>query len=146
MKFGPDKINRILSHSRHLKKLISDSNEQLAILNHIKQLLNKQLAEHCLSASYDNNRLKLFTDSTIWASRLRFQSQSLKQQLQAFGLEVTQIDVRVSLDSLQKPLPRKKPARPVLSQSASQLLIDTADSIGTPELAAALKRLAGKTR
>jgi len=147
MKFAPDRVKQILHSSRHLKKLLADGDKQQRILNLIKELLDKQVADHCQSASLTDNRLRLFTDSTIWASRLRFQSQALKQQLAAHGLNISQIDVRVSLDALQKPVPRKKPARPVLSSSAARLIMETAEGFDNdPELAAALTRLAAKSR
>ena len=144
MKNRPDKVKQILSSSPHLKRLLHNGNEQQRILNSIKQLLDKQLSAHCLSAALENGRLRVFTDSAAWASRLRFQSQQLLQQLVLQGIPVQQIDVRVSLDSLTKPAPRKKPARPVLSHSASTLLNETAESLGDSELSRALKKLAAR--
>lgn len=146
MKNRPDKVKRILSNSPHLRRLLQNGSEQHKSLDIIKKLLDKQVASHCISAAFSENRVKIFTDSAAWASRLRFQSQALLQQLKAEGYPVQQLDVRVSLDNLQKPMPKKKPAqKPVLSRSAANLLLETAEGLSDDEkLSAALKRLAAK--
>ena len=38
----------------------------------IQKQLPKQLAEHCLHAVFNNNKLMLFTDSPVWASKLLY--------------------------------------------------------------------------
>jgi hypothetical protein len=146
MKNHPDKVKRILSNSPHLRRLLQNGSEQHKALDTIKNLLDKQVASHCISAAFGEGRVKIFTDSAAWASRLRFQSQSLLQQLKTQGHPVQQLDVRVYLDNLKKPAPRKKPAnKPVLSRSAANLLLETAEGLSDDEqLSAALKRLAAR--
>jgi len=38
----------------------------------IQQQLPKQLAEHCIHTVFKNNKITLFTDSPVWASKLLY--------------------------------------------------------------------------
>lgn len=143
MKSRPKKINGILSNSHHLSKLIQISRQQEQILYTIKQLLEPQIAQHCISAHYSTQCLKLFTDSSVWASRLRFQSRSLAKQLAAHNLVTRKIDVRVIPKSLKQATFVKKmsPAHKI-SSTAAENIIQTAEILDDTELKAALKKLA----
>jgi hypothetical protein len=134
------KTDHIIKTSAHLQKLIQTSHDQQQILLKIKNLLEPQLAAHCISTYYSGQSLKLFTDSPVWASRFRFQSKNLIKKLYENHIPVHKLDVRVMPQS-RPPELRKHPARRI-SEQAAQSLIDTADSINDENLEAALRKLA----
>jgi len=134
------KTERIIKNSAHLQKLIQTSQDQKQIFLKIKELLEPQLAAHCISTHYSGQSLKLFTDSSVWASRFRFQSKSLIKKLYDIHIPVHKLDVKVIPES-RPPEPRKHPARRI-SEQAAQSLIDTADAIEDEKLEAALRKLA----
>jgi len=134
------KTERIIKNSAHLQKLIQSSHDQQQIFLKIKELLEPQLAAHCISTHYSGQSLKLFTDSSVWASRFRFQSKSLLKKLYDNHIPVHKLDVKVIPES-RPPEPRKHPARRI-SEQAAQSLIDTADSIDDEKLQAAMRKLA----
>jgi len=134
------KTERIIKNSAHLQKLIQTSQDQKQIFLKIKELLEPQLAAHCISTHYSGQSLKLFTDSSVWASRFRFQSKSLIKKLYDIHIPVHKLDVKVIPES-RPPEPRKHPARRI-SEQAAQSLIDTADAIEDERLEAALRKLA----
>ena len=147
MRSRPKATDSIISKSGHLKQLLATSKKHQKILSQIKQIFESNLhdhslAEHCVFAQLDDNHLRLFTDSSIWASRFRFQSRSLLQALNQTGLQIKKIDVRVipptSIPSFQK---HSEPAKKVSADTASNIM-DTADSINDPDLKSALQRLA----
>ena len=142
MKSRPDKTHKIISKSRHLKGLLQISRQQQQILDTIKQLLDKKLAVHCISAHYSRQCLKLYTDSSVWASRLRFQSKSLAKQLAAHDLPAHKIDVRVIPKAEERTVARKKRSAHKISADAAETIIQTADSVNDENLEAALKKLA----
>jgi hypothetical protein len=134
------KTERIIKNSAHLRKLVQTSKDQQQIFLKIKELLEPQLAAHCISTHYSGQSLKLFTDSSVWASRFRFQSKSLLKKLYDNHIPVHKLDVKVIPES-RPPEPRKHPARRI-SEQAAQSLIDTADSIDDEKLQAAMRKLA----
>ena len=140
MKYRTLKTERIIRNSAHLQKLIQTSHDQQQIYLKIKELLEPQLAAHCISTHYSGQSLKLFTDSSVWASRFRFQSKSLLKKLYENHIPVHKLDVKVIPES-RPPEPRKHPARRI-SEQAAQSLIDTADAINDEKLEAALRKLA----
>ena len=142
MKSSPKKINSIINRSQHLKNLLLISRQQEQILNSIKQLLDTQLAAHCISAHYSKQCLRLYTDSSVWTSRLRFQSKSIARQLTANGLPAHKIDVRVIPKSEKRtPANKSRSARKISGQTA-QNIAQTAGSIDDANLEAALLKLA----
>jgi len=140
-----NQAKNILTHSRHLQNLLHKCRDQQRISNIIKQLLPDQLKNHCTGANLDNNQLTIFADSSIWASRLRYESSNLKQHLGQHGLHPQTISIRVRQLPVNAVTSTKKPARPVLSTSTSSMLHQTADCLDDSALADALRRLAKHT-
>lgn len=136
------KINSIIHGSQHLNNLLQTCRQQQEILYTVKKILDQQSASHCISAHYSGQCLKIFTDSSVWASRLRFQIKSLIKKLTEAGIETHKIDVRVIPKSQpDKPLRKKRTALKVSSNTAEHIA-QTADSIEDEQLGAALKKLA----
>lgn len=142
MKYKSSRVKQILGSSQHLKKVISESQYQDKILNTIRQLLQPQLAAHCISVHYSEQSLKLFTDSSVWSSKLRFQSKKLLKDLNQNGLPTHKIDVRV-IPASSKPGPKqKKQAANQISSQTAKSVHQVAESINDNKLSEALKRLA----
>lgn len=142
MKKRTAKSAQIINRSGHLQKLLKTGQYQQEILNKIKVLLDKQLAAHCISSHYSGQCLKLFADTPVWASRLRFQSEIIKRQLSNIGIPVHKLDVKVIPPSVAKQrFHKKRHANPISLQAASTL-VETANCIDDEKLAAALKKLA----
>ncbi len=143
---SPDTARRFLTSSKHLQKLLHNSRNQIRIFNIINQLLPEQLKTHCLGANLHDKQLTLFADSSIWASRLRYESADLLLKVREKQLPATKITVRVQMAPLPKKPAKKKPAmRPVLSENTSKMLKQTADCLDDAALAESLKRLAKHT-
>jgi hypothetical protein len=119
-------------------------------LHRLDRLLGKLLDDdsklHCQVGNIRDGVLIIYSDSTAWASRLRYQAPTLLKQLQQRkGLESLQkIEFRV-LPKEEKVIKEQK-AR--LSVEASSCLSACADSIEDERLRGALQRLAAhhKTR
>ncbi len=107
------------------------------------------LAEHVRAVRYEAGTLQLEARSPAWASRARHSQQELLARLRAeacfAGLREVRIRVR---PQAQDGAPATPPAVPPtrLSTHTAQLIDSAADSIGDPQLRAALKRLSAGAR
>lgn len=120
----------ILKRGRFLKRL-----------NHlIQNLLDDDLKIHCQVGNIRDGLLILYTDSTAWASRLRYQGPALLKQLQQHkGLaSLQQIEIRVQPREEKESITRKVK----LSGEASSCLQSCAEGITDSGLKQALERLA----
>jgi hypothetical protein len=120
--------------------LLQDSvSKQNASLELVRSLLPDQLKPHCLAALIKNRRLVLFTDSPVWASRLRYFSRDLSNRLRKHGVEVEKSIIRILID--------RRPAKPErrhvrrLSKANARLLEQIAADMDDQELGSALFRL-----
>ena len=104
------------------------------------KLLDSETRLHCQVGNIRDGVLIIYIDSTAWATRLRYQTPALLQQLQQRkGLEgLHQIELRV-LPAEKKEL-IEQPAK--LSQEASSCLSACAESLEDENLSNALRRLA----
>jgi len=77
----------------------------------IQQQLPKQLAEHCLHAVCKNNKITLFTDSPVWASKLLYSRVKIIGAISAhFRDPVQGLTIRVVDNSIF--VHKKKPKKP----------------------------------
>ena len=60
-----------------LPRLIDAVTKQNATLQLVRALLPAQYASHCISVSVDGNQLSVVADSSVWANRLRFETNHL---------------------------------------------------------------------
>jgi len=125
----------LLKRARSLQRL------EQAVL----RLLPKDLDAHCSVMNLKREILILGVRSSAWAARLRFAAPELVKQLQCqLSLDVTAIDVRVIPEKIDIQPVSRKPAS--ISMENANLLAQTAEDVGSPELREALYRLAAKTR
>lgn len=133
-------INDYLGKGSVIQKLLSKSHEQQVLLGQVRSLLPAPLNEHCVAAVLKGRRLLIYTDASIWASRLRFSSRDLVTKLAESGINLEKITVRVSLGKASPKHAKSHPARQ-LSTANADMISQTADAISDPALQAALKRL-----
>jgi hypothetical protein len=132
-------INNLLQTETTLTTLQARSREQSVLLQQVRRLLPSPLDRHCLAAVLQGDRLVLFTDSSAWASRLRYFSRDLVFGLQQQQLTVTKTAIRILVANRQKKRKQRHILR--ISQENARLLSQTADDISDPTLGAALRRL-----
>ena len=113
--------------------------QQAELLERVRDMLPAPLDQHALSAQRKERQLMLYCDSPAWASRLRFHSRELRNNLLADGVALDKVTVRVTPQSV----PRRHRAPPVrrLSRKNSDLLLQVAEGIDDPALRDALQRL-----
>ncbi len=92
---------------QHIHKLIKDSSELAQVLNqvHTLQKLNSilqkhikaPLNEHCIIANLKAEKIILHTDSSAWATYLRYELPTLLQAIKRYEeyLNVTEIIIKV---------------------------------------------------
>lgn len=142
-------------YAKQSKSLLTDITpiKQLMLkasyLNRLQQCVNlylsKIMQENCSVASFQNNTLTLLAHNAQWATRLRYQQNKLKQQLQNHR----------EFNSIEKIIIKVMPPLPTHTQTAhhrtismksAKILTETADSIKHSTLKEALARLAKHTR
>jgi len=135
----PRSINTFLRSGSALKELHNNLKTQEKLLTITRRLLPEPLEQHCLSVQQRYSKLIIHTDSSAWASRLRYFSRDLRAKLQSAGIQVQKIEIRVLINNQ----PKKSSIRRVhqLSQDNAKLIESAADDIQDIELRAALKRL-----
>ncbi len=135
----PRTINQLLHSAPVLKELRNNLHAQKKLLVLTRSLLPTPLDQHCLSAQQRGSTLILHTDSSAWASRLRYSSRNLRAKLRDKGMLVQKLEVRVFIDN--QPKPRSTRRIHHLSPDNAKLIKATADAIKDDKLRAALKRL-----
>jgi len=135
----PRSINTFMRSGSILRELRNNLKIQEKLLILTRNLLPAPLDQHCISVQQRDSRLIVHTNSSAWASRLRYFSRDLRAKLQGKGVHIQKIEVRVLINNQQKT----HLARHVhhLSEANAKLIESTADSIQDANLRAALKRL-----
>jgi len=135
----PRAINQLLHSAPVLKELRNNLCAQEKLLILTRSLLPAPLDQHCLSAQQHGSTLILHTDSSAWASRLRYFSRNLRAKLRDKGILVQKLEVRVFINNQPKQLLTCRIHH--LSSDNAKLIEATADAIKDDKLCAALKRL-----
>lgn len=137
----PKPITELLHHASFPAEDVLQRGQFLHHLNNlIGTLLDPDARLHCQLGNIRDGLLILYTDSTAWASRLRYQTPTLLKQLQQHkGLESLQkVEVKV-LPEEKKDVKNQKIA---LSSGASSCISTFANGIEDENLRNALKHLA----
>jgi len=135
----PRPINTLLRSGSVLKELRRNLGIQEKLLILTRSLLPTPLDQHCISVQQHCSNLIIHTDSSAWASRLRYFSRDLRTKLLNKGMHVKKIEVRVMINNQQKARSTRRVHH--LSPDNAKLIESTADDIQDPDLRAALKRL-----
>jgi len=139
----PRPATNFLHSTPALKVLKSRLQEQERLLSLTRSLLPSPLNQHCLHVQGSDNSLLIYTESSAWASRLRYFSNNLRSQLREKGVHFGKINVRVLINGQPSVKPHHC-ARPLSAENAA-LMRTVADGIQDPELGAALIRLSRHT-
>jgi hypothetical protein len=118
-------LKAVLSYpNKTIALLCLQINQQLAILEHIKAVLPKELADHALHCIFNNKnpnnkKLLIYTDSAIWASQLRFYGKTILTVIESVTSDpVSAIQVKV-INVLETANTRKKRMAAIPSQSVA---------------------------
>lgn len=133
-----------MNFSGRAAALIKRVRDQSALLAQVKRELEPSLQEHVVAALVHSKQLILYTDSSAWASRLRFASRTLRGRLIDKGSRIEKITVRITIRS--ETSRRSQRIKRHLSPENGALLDQTADTIDDPDLRQALKRLSRHSR
>jgi hypothetical protein len=95
-------LKSVLSYpNKTITLLCLQINQQLAILEHVKAVLPKELACHALHCVFNdknpnNRKLLIYTNSAVWASQLRFYGKTILTAIESVTLEpVSVLQVKV---------------------------------------------------
>ena len=81
---------------KRLGSLKKRSEERAALLVRVRAALPPKLAASVASAGLDGDRLTLGVTGAVWASRLRYSTDTLRKQLgTSYGLDVRKVRIRV---------------------------------------------------
>jgi len=95
-------------------------NQQRQLLRLVKASLNDNVASHCLHINADSKHITLFTDSSIWASKLLYLRPAILQTLSShFGEPIHTLKVKVLTKQLQPTLTFPKPPSDAAIKSLS---------------------------
>jgi len=142
----PRRINQLFQQQSALKSLYAEVQQQQQLLALVRQTLPPNLAEHCCEARLRGTVLTLFTDTPVWASKLRFITPRLLSELRSQFPGLASISVKTQVAQRRRPVrPRRKNAARH-SDRAAATVDDGADSVTSPALRFALKRLARALR
>ncbi|MFC1749256.1 DciA family protein [Pseudomonadota bacterium] len=137
---------------KSVKQIISSRNSGLGNLAHQSSKLNRlnrelvhllppPLPDHCSIAKIENGVVTLIVDSPAWASRARFQTQTIIKGLTKFKVKSVNIKTKLSQPSPPKTVKHKAK----MSFKTSNLLIQLAEATTDQRLKQALLRLSQHT-
>ena len=115
-------------------------NQHKRWLQAIKCELPSFLSEHCIDCTKNGKSLILYTDSPVWATRLRFhQSIILASLQQSCNLSIKKIHIRIFVGAKTNRAKVRPPKYP--SQNIVKLIGNTAESIHDKTLKKSLLNL-----
>lgn len=121
-----------------LQHIQQNLNQQHHLLKLIQTALNDQLAAHCIHITANKKTLTLFTDSSIWASKLLYQRQLILDVLsENFGEPVQTLKVKVI--PKQSVRQRRQPKLP--SNGIIKVLKESNNTEQTDSLSASMNKL-----
>ncbi len=135
----PRLIKDFIRHTHTLHGLLEQSKAQSLLLQQIRALIPSPLDTHCTAVVQKGAQLVLYVDASTWASRLRFTARELVRKLNASGIAVERITVRVMVTN--KPPKRERVTTRRLSVENASLINQTAAGIQDKQLSEALIRL-----
>lgn len=135
----PRSVGALVGSHPTLKFLIEKSARLNELLEIVRSHLPPALAEHCHAVSEDKKSLMLYTDSSAWASRLRFTARQLQTNLRKSGYTADKIAVRVLIKRTPKKSHREKIRQ--LTPENAELIRQTARDIPDAALSKSLQRL-----
>jgi len=130
----------VSNQSGTLSPLFSRATQLLKLQQIIRTELSPPLSEHLYVANLSDKIMTLYTDSSAWAAKLRYNTSSILKIAQtSCGLsELRSIRIRIVLPETSITDSKRKIE---LSGQSKQLILNTAQSARDPSLQSALIRL-----
>jgi hypothetical protein len=140
-------LKAVLSYpNKTIALLCLQINQQLAILEHVKAVLPKELADHALHCLFhdkkpNNKKLLIYTDSAIWASQLRFYGKTILTAIESVTSDpISAIQVKV-INLLETANTRKKHIAVTPSQAVADEINSYSLTVTDPQLKQSLDKL-----
>jgi len=121
-----------------LQYIQQNLNQQRRLLQVVQACLTTDLAAHCVHITANKNNITLFTDSSVWASKLLYLRQTiLKALFEHFGERVHTLKIKVlAKHTVKSDLLPKSP-----SANALRLLSEANQSKPTDSLSISMSKL-----
>lgn len=141
MRVKPQNIQTLFKRPGQLHKMQEQAHLQTRLLSDIRSLVPSQLGAHLTSTVQKRGTLVLYTDSPVWKNKLRFQAPTLLQSLRQKYPGIANIEVKTQLARRDISRAKRRPP-PIRSAAGAQTIASSATNIDSPQLRAALERLA----
>ena len=93
---NPRSVSDLMSRSGNkLTALKIRSQERLLVVEQVRAALPARLAQAVASAGIEQGRLTIGVVGAVWASRLRYLTESVRKRVAASGVAVVSVRVRV---------------------------------------------------
>ena len=143
----PRSIRQLMQKQSTLKPLYAEVRLQKQLLSQVQSLLPANLARHCREARLNGSVLSLFTDTPVWANKLRFLAPKLLSSLRGDYPALGSIVVKTHVAQRAEPISiRRHKFVANRSDKASAYVAESAGSVSSPALSQALLRLARALR
>lgn len=144
----PRAITELLAEhfSGPLEQTIQRGKKLHQLTHWIHNLLPVDLAIHCHVLNLRNGSLIIACDSTVWATRLRYQIPALLETLRRDAGLSDLVDIQIRVQPAEQPPMQRPKHHATLSGNAAYCVQQCAESISDPALRQALERLAGRQR
>ncbi len=135
-------VGTIVLESPQFFELVQKTRYHQRLLATVQAHLPPDLRAHCSGATTVGGQLLLFTESSVWATRLRYQQRDLIDRLRAHAyLPISTVRIQVTLPA--QTLTTATARRPLqLSHANAATIRKAAVAIADSDLQAALQRLA----
>jgi len=135
---SPKSVRRLLKDKPTLKFLELEISAQKALLENVRRLLPRDLADHCVAAQKRDQQLILHADSPVWGTRLRYNAPQLLNLLQTSHSSLREVKIKLVLPRsvTRRTLPGARH-----SDFAAIIIHDSAEDTKHPQLREALERL-----
>jgi len=112
------------------------------LLHVVRQALPAFLSEHCFDCVIKENELLIYTDSSVWASQLRFYQATLLDAIRSssYAIIINHIHIRISVPDLPRSCRLRNPRTP--SRKIIGDIKSAARTSGDSEVRHSLLRLA----
>ena len=139
----PKKIQTFLSTpGTGLGKLVCKAEHLIALEQKLCSFLPSPLDKHCKVSGLSNRSILLITDSSVWATKLRFMTPEIlkfmKTECSSARLKSVRISIRPEIHNKSSKTGRKI----VISTATSKMIKNIASNIQDDELRSSLQKIA----
>ena len=127
-----------------LMHLVQQTDKLVRLHRIMRAFLPPHLQDHARLSAADEDGWIIATESSAWATRLRYELPVLRQQLAAH-LKRDLPPFKLKVEPVSE-MPSKEPRRLKLTQNSASVIEGAADSVNDERLGAALMRLAAHAR